>query len=744
MSSDSDYRWLEDDIIHNEAEPIKITKQMYLFWLIREDIQRYCTLNDRDGRLTFFSCYLFLQKQMNSENAIVPSNEQIAFLFSSMENIYQEPPYLITRLMYGLWRGLGLNEQFDLSTQQGRILLWGWSNYWGALLLPENMQSIVGSLMSEASTLSDNASNFPLTLGMEAVWWGRPDLQQAFDIAAEEGMQQYISWILRGEGGEHPLFCLSEDILSGLLDPEPSLRQTINDPWVINRYIYHFWCGSEIKQQYDINDMEDRKRIKGHFYYFTLPGLPPLLQQKLMEQLNADLASAGIEDRWTFLTELTWWARPDLQQAFDIHSDSGYAQLHQWCLEYGTQELPHLFSCVYDHLDGLKVAESEVKQNDSLTINDLGVNVVGFAKGELGIGEDVRMAAMALERQKIPFSVFNAPLDLSSRADDSHVDKYCLQYLRYQANLICLPGFETIRLFLNLGKSSWGPHYNIGAWQWELPHWPDSMHIAYHLVDELWVSSQYTADAFRPSSPVPVRIMPMTVQIETSDTASRDQYGLSNDDFVFLFIFDFFSGHARKNPLAPIKAFRSAFPQSQKGVKLVLKTMNASETDPIWLGIMQNALEDPRIILMNQTMDRKDVVGLIQCSDAIVSLHRAEGFGRTLAEAMLLGKPVIATNFSGNTDFCRNDTALLVNGPMIPVKEGEYRFWEKQYWCDPDIQEAAIQMRRCIDDCEGVRSIAEKGKALIESAYSADAVGQAYKKRLDALVQEGNLPKPKK
>ncbi len=142
----------------------------------------------------------------------------------------------------------------------------------------------------------------------------------------------------------------------------------------------------------------------------------------------------------------------------------------------------------------------------------------------------------------------------------------------------------------------------------------------------------------------------------------------------FLYIFDFNSYLARKNPHAAIQAFLSAFPLGTEPVGLVLKTMNSNPDNPKWRNFKKLCQQDERITLIEKTLDREIVLGLVNACDAYLSLHRSEGFGRTLAEAMLMGKPVIATDFSGNADFIHAPLAYPVRWKKKKVKSGEYPF----------------------------------------------------------------------
>src|SRR6185437_13814677 len=113
-----------------------------------------------------------------------------------------------------------------------------------------------------------------------------------------------------------------------------------------------------------------------------------------------------------------------------------------------------------------------------------------------------------------------------------------------------------------------------------------------------------------------------------------------------------------------------------------------------WKELLAEAQSDPRIGILDKRLVREEVLALNSVCDAFVSLHRSEGFGFNLAESMLLGKPVIATNYSGSREFAREGTACVVDYKLVPVQEGSYLFFSDQVWAEPDIEHAAVLMRR--------------------------------------------------
>ena len=215
---------------------------------------------------------------------------------------------------------------------------------------------------------------------------------------------------------------------------------------------------------------------------------------------------------------------------------------------------------------------------------------------------------------------------------------------------------------------------------------------------------------------------------------NRANYGLKTDNFVFYSLFDGNSRLTRKNPLAGIYAFQRAFKNKKANVQYVVKAINISLLNKEWKKIVDLSREDSRIILITKQMERQELIDFMASCDVFTSLHRSEGFGRVLAEAMLLGQPVIASNFSGNTDFCLPDTALLVDGELTPLKPNDYLLTEGQYWCEPSIEIAALHMIELYEDRIMGKVLGKNAKSFIETNYSLGAVAKEYQKRLDLIT----------
>lgn len=323
-----------------------------------------------------------------------------------------------------------------------------------------------------------------------------------------------------------------------------------------------------------------------------------------------------------------------------------------------------------------------------------GVNLIGFARGELGIGEDIRQVALALEAAGVPVCILDfAPGKNISQSDDTAA-RLMSDEPHYGINIFCLTGIETTRYVCERGLSTLEGRYNIGLWPWELPDWPENCRHAYACVDEIWGISEYTANAHRFAAPRPVVPMGLPVELGPIGPQTRADFGMPEDAYLFTFAFDVSSSAERKNPEGLIRAFQKALPNEPASeVGLVLKVSHAETKSQLWKTIRRHARRDPRIHLIERTMRRPEILALMKACDCYVSLHRGEGFGRCLAEALLLDKQLIATGFSGNMDFCREPRVALVRHSMRPVQPGEYMWSEGQSWAEPDIDHAAELMR---------------------------------------------------
>jgi glycosyltransferase involved in cell wall biosynthesis len=349
------------------------------------------------------------------------------------------------------------------------------------------------------------------------------------------------------------------------------------------------------------------------------------------------------------------------------------------------------------------------------------------------------MAVACCEAAKIPYHVVNVDAGNIRQADQllkgkTH-DLHNKVLPPYRNNIFCMPAFDTVsRIFMQKGASAFEGYHNIGWWPWELSVFPKAWqpHV-FRLTDEIWASSNFLYEMYKKSTNKKVIKLPLPVDIKRIKINNRKYYGLPDRKQIILFIFDCNSSFVRKNPKAILDAFLRAFNKSERDIIMVFKIMNSSKDNRKYLEFMNECMVDDRVRIIEKTMNREDVLGLINLCDIYISLHRSEGFGRTLAEAMLLGKKVVSTNYSGNCDFMFPELTFPVNYHIEKLNAGDYHFIEDDdyaIWAKADIKDAVKQLIKAknkINDSMFSKSISDKAK----SVFSIENISIVFKDSLN-------------
>lgn len=368
-----------------------------------------------------------------------------------------------------------------------------------------------------------------------------------------------------------------------------------------------------------------------------------------------------------------------------------------------------------------------------------GVNVFAYARGQSGLGESARLYIRALLAEGYPVAVYNIDIDIPHGMDDASLDGHIGTDTPYGVNLIFVNPDYLDDAIASIGQEHLAGRYTIACWFWELEKFPEEWLPALRLVDEIMVSSEFIGKVIRSVTNKPVLHVPLPVGEIADSGLERSDFGLDADAFIFLNSFDFNSFLPRKNPLAVIEAFRRAFANVEVNVRLLIKSSNGHRHPDKLRELLNAAAVDQRILIRDEVIDRSDVQSLQRCADAYVSLHRAEGFGLGLAECMRLGKPVIATAWSGNMEFMTPDNSCLVNYRLVPVGEGEYLHHTGQSWADPDIDHAAMCMRRLVQDRGYATKIGVQAASDIRDRLSPHTAAQRIIQRLGAIPPPPDL-----
>jgi len=437
-------------------------------------------------------------------------------------------------------------------------------------------------------------------------------------------------------------------------------------------------------------------------------------------------------------TSLPWfhWAlrqqRQDLQIAIAPHDAP--ALLH-WLLYHGAAE--HQLEPISS--EG-RLVPSQVPLQPWRQ-RPFGVNLFGYASEALGIGEDLRTVHTALCSAGIPVQVVDIPRQPSDAALRHQARCQPDQLAPYAFNIVCLTAEEHGRVMLELGTAVFQNRCTIGYWPWELSRWPQLWQPLLVLVDEVWASSAHTHAALQAAlgSRTTPRLQQFPLPLEHMEPLSEEErrhwrrtFELPATAPLVICSFDGRSSYARKNPWGAIQAVQQALPPDSEA-RLVIKTMHAGLAEHHWQQLQTIVQADPRLLLIDAVLPREQLLGLYGCCDVLVSLHRAEGYGRVLAEALLLGLDVIATGYSGNVDFCMGPLAHPVGYTLVPVLPDEYPHAEGQVWADPDQTQASALLQAVLAERAADPSRRFHQSSAYRPLFSPEAIGQRYAQRLQQI-----------
>jgi len=392
--------------------------------------------------------------------------------------------------------------------------------------------------------------------------------------------------------------------------------------------------------------------------------------------------------------------------------------------------------------EGHRIEAAMLTQVKSEEVVDL--QLIGPFEKASGLGQATRLSASALEETNLSINAVNFGLDNPAPEGFSRVGDTS-DYRRAKVNLIHLNA-ESIPLVFAYEPDAFSGAYNIGYFFWELDTPAACHYLGMDMLDEIWVSTEYGVQIYGPEAGKPVTNVGMCfedlpeIERETSRCFVTERFGFDGSEFIFLVAFDSFSFVQRKNPVGTLKAFREAF-EGVDDVRLVIKTQNRTKVqDPaqrkIWAEVDRLMEDDDRIVIMDETLSYGDLLRLKKGSDCYVSLHKSEGWGFGMIEAMNLGVPVVCTGYSGNMDFCRPDTAWLVDYEEVELDEDDYIFVRKgQKWAEPDRKSAVRQMCAVYDQPDQRRERADKAHDLVRTEFSAKAIGQRYAARLGEILK---------
>ncbi|QOY62391.1 glycosyltransferase family 4 protein [Lysobacter sp. H21R4] len=365
----------------------------------------------------------------------------------------------------------------------------------------------------------------------------------------------------------------------------------------------------------------------------------------------------------------------------------------------------------------------------------VGVNILGYLRGQFGLAESARMYARALISAGVPVSLFDIDLKLRHGWNDRSLDAWIGDDLPHPISILFVNPDMLQPALQHIGQARLQGRYLIGCWFWELETVPAEWLSAIQEVDEILVASKFVEDAFRRVTDKPILRVPLPLSYVADSGLQRADFGLEEECFTFLCTFDFNSWIARKNPFAVVEAFRLAFANKGDSVRLLIKTSNGFRHPEKFHQLLALINRDRRIMVRDDIIDGDHVRALHRCCDAYISLHRAEGFGLGLAEMMLAGKPVIATRWSGNLEFMDDDNSCLVGCQMVRVAEGDYLGSTDQQWAEADTAEAAEWMCRLVTEPGLAAQLGAKARDSVRRTLSPEHAAETISNHL-ALIRQ--------
>ena len=362
-----------------------------------------------------------------------------------------------------------------------------------------------------------------------------------------------------------------------------------------------------------------------------------------------------------------------------------------------------------------------------------GINLIGLVRAEMGLGQSARLLASALEHSQIDYSLYDFQLGSTLLKTGDHTwDSKISEDFPHNINLIHINPDEMSLMYNRLEEERWHDRYNIAFWLWELETIPEHWQRFFPMLDEIWTPSEFISKNLRKVTNLPVCTMPYCVDAPTDDRFDRNYFRLPEDKFLFLAMYDSNSTIERKNPTGAIRAFRKAF-KNNPDVGIVIKVNNAKDRDMEHLNRMLKDCQN--VYYITETLTKVEVNSLIKQVDVFVSLHRAEGFGLVMAEAMIVGTPVIATNWSSNTEFMNSDVACMVDCGFVTLEKDSPPYKKGAVWADPDVMQAAKYMRKLYQNPEYYEHLKVKAQEYILDKLSMERAVNRLEERVKEIYE---------
>ncbi len=658
----------------------------------------------------------------------VTSTGKVDILFETAWPL-SDPEGLITKFVayesFRIKRDQYLHEMTGSLQDRLGVLLWYLSDYvrdrQGAFVVPLSAQQ-TAYLNSPAPLAGASPA---VTIALQN--FVARELPSHLNLHDPVLLREALYWwcVERAPGSKLETRLVTEDQVAALRYEE----QWIGEDYPFNAFMTLFFNRHQQLHALDMNSSRDRAAFTHYLilYGFTQPHLLRFLPQETLRRVMRDQGVSNLSDR--IFAKLAIADEPTAEEGRALRTrGADLLRRGGWAADGRFEENTfHSGECF------------ERRRAFGPRIEP-GIAVIGPIHKASGLGQAARLSydVLAQVEQTKPtvrgFDLDNpAPVLEGQTQHEPYAGPRAINLIHLNAESIPL-------VFAYESRDIFESSYNIGFFFWELNQIPKCHRLALELLDEIWVASDYNREIYGRLTEKPVVNVGMAVEpLRELKPCARVFLGLDPARFVFIATFDSFSFIERKNPLGVLEAFAAAFPLGTEPVQLVLKTQNRGRVfDPyqiaLWKRIDRVIRGDRRIIIVNETLDYRDLLVLKANCDCYISLHRSEGWGFGMIEAMQLGLPVIATAYSGNLEFCNDETAYLVDYDLVSVREDEYIFVERgSVWAQPNIETAASHMRAVAGDPWAAKMKGEAAANYVKANFSLRAIGQRYAARLAQL-----------
>ena len=371
-----------------------------------------------------------------------------------------------------------------------------------------------------------------------------------------------------------------------------------------------------------------------------------------------------------------------------------------------------------------------------------GINLIGDIQAETGLGQSMRILAEIMKKGGIPFKIKQTNLHGNLEHNDNTWAHKLVETVKYDVNIIHWIPETWSAVYSKADNSLFDYRYNIAYWLWELEDFTDRWLPGIQTVDEIWTPSEFISNSIRKKTDKPVITIPYAIEMKKESCLEREYFSLPEDKLLFLTMYDFISISERKNPEAVIDAYMKAFPVGDSHVEndavgIVIKVNHAEEKK---LEELKKRLKKYKnVYFITKNLTRFEVDSLLNMCDVLVSLHRSEGFGLPLAEAMALGKPVIATNWSASIEFMNEENACLVDYRLIKLKKTTGPYEKGNYWADADTSHAAYYMKKLWEDKEYRELIGKNAENHVKKHLTYTCSADRMKNRLKEIYEANSI-----